>query len=160
MIEINNLTTSTVDEEFLKGVARMVLKGENQTSRSAPCNSFGIKQTSRSAPCNCQAIKKKEIDLSIVFVGQGRIRKLNKKYREKNKVTDVLSFGEELNEVVICLREVKKNAKKYNLTLKKELARVLIHGILHLLGYEHEKSKKEAEKMEKKEEYYLSNLDL
>jgi len=132
MIEINNLTTSSIDKKFLDRVAKKILKGENQ----------------------------KERDLSIVFVGQGRMRKLNKKYREKNKVTDVLSFGEELNEVVICPREVKKNAKKYNLTFKKELARVLIHGILHLLGYEHEKSKKETEKMEKKEEYYLSNLNL
>jgi len=128
MIEINNLTASSVDEEFLKGVAKKVLKGEDR----------------------------KEVGLSIVFVGQGEMRKLNKKYRGKNKVTDVLSFGSELNEIVICLREVKKNAKKYNSTFKKELVQVLIHGILHLLGYEHEKTKKEAEKMEKKQEYYLN----
>ena len=128
MIEINNLTTGFVDEEFLKGVAEKVLKGENR----------------------------KEIGLSIVFVGQGRMRKLNKKYRGKNKITDVLSFGDELNEIVVCLREVKKNAKRYNLTFKKELAKVLIHGILHLSGYEHEKDKKEADKMEKKQEYYLN----
>ena len=123
MIEINNLTASSVDEEFLKGVAKKVLKGE----------------------------KKKEIDLSIAFVGEARMRKLNKKYRGKNKVTDVLSFGNELNEIVICLREVKKNAKKYNSTFKKELARVLIHAILHLLGYEHEK-------MQEKEEYYAKAI--
>ncbi len=128
MIEINNLTTSFVDEEFLKGVAEKVLKSESR----------------------------KEIGLSIVFVGQGRMRKLNKKYRGKNKITDVLSFGDELNEIVVCLREVKKNAKRYNSTFKKELAKVLIHGILHLSGYEHEKDKKEADKMEKKQEYYLN----
>ena len=128
MIEINNLTTSSVDEEFLKGVAEKVLKGENR----------------------------KEIGLSVVFVGQGRMRKLNKKYRGKNKITDVLSFGDELNEIVVCLREVKKSAKRYNSTFKKELAKVLIHGILHLSGYEHEKDKKEADKMEKKQEYYLN----
>jgi len=130
MVEINNLTTSSVDEEFLKGVAKKVLKGEDR----------------------------KEVDLSIVLLGQARMRKLNKKYRGKNKVTDVLSFGNELNEIVICLREVKKNAKKYNSTFKKELARVLIHGILHLLGYEHEKTKKEAEVMENKQSYYLSQI--
>ena len=120
MIEINNLTTVAVDKEFLKRVARKVLKGEN----------------------------KEGIDLSIVFTGEKKIRKLNKKYRKKDKVTDVLSFGDGLNEIIICLGEVKKNAKKYNSTSKKELARVLIHGILHLLGYEHSK------KMQKKEEYY------
>lgn len=120
MIEINNLTASKVDEKFLKRVAKKVLKGEN----------------------------KERIDLSIALVGQTRIRKLNKKYRGKNQTTDVLSFGNGLNEIVICLREVKKNAKRYDLTFKKELSRVLIHGILHLLGYEHSK------KMQKKEEYY------
>ena len=130
MIEVNNLTTNPIDEEFLKGVARKVLEGENEA----------------------------ENNLSIVLVGQGRIRELNKKYRKKNKVTDVLTFGNGLNEIVICLREVKKNAKKYSITLEKELTRVLIHGILHLLGYNHEKDTKEAEKMEEKQNYYLSRI--
>ena len=132
MIEINNLTTVSVDEEFLKKIAKEVLEWE----------------------------KKKE-DLSIALVGQGRIRELNKKYRKKNRVTDVLVFpGDGLGEIVICLREVKKNAKRYGETFKKELARVLIHGILHLLGYDHEKSELDAEKMREKEEYYLTSLKI
>ncbi len=115
MIEVNNLTTNKVNEEFLRGLARKVLQGEN----------------------------KKIADLSIALVGQGRIRELNKKYRKKNKVTDVLSFQyDKSGEVIICLREVKKNAKKFGSTYKKELARVLIHGTLHILGYDHEKMKK------------------
>lgn len=130
MIEINNLTANPINEEFLKEVAKKVLEGENEA----------------------------ENNLSIALVGQGRIRELNKKYRKKNKVTDVLTFGEGLNEIVICLREVKKNAKGFKSTFKKELARVLIHGILHLLGYNHEKDTKEAEKMEEKQNYYLSRI--
>ncbi|MDP2864044.1 MAG: rRNA maturation RNase YbeY [bacterium] len=130
MIEVNNLTANPINEEFLKGVAKKVLEGENEA----------------------------ENNLSIALVGQGRIRELNKKYRKKNKVTDVLTFGEGLNEIVICLREVKKNAKGFKSTFKKELARVLIHGILHLLGYNHEKDTKEAEKMEEKQNYYLSRI--
>jgi len=155
MIEINNLTTGLVEEKFLKKVAERILKGEKQGKK----------------------------DLSIALVGQGRIRELNEKYRGKNRVTDVLSFSysgfhpiyrpqryseprldislrryDNLGEIVICLREVKKNAKRFKSTFKKELARVLIHGILHLLGENHEKSRKEAELMEKKEEYYLSKL--
>jgi len=122
MIEINNLTTVSVDEEFLKKVAKKVLKGENR----------------------------KEIDLSVAFIGEGRMRKLNKKYRGKNKVTDVLSF-DGLNEIVVCLREVKKNAKRFDSTFKKELARVLIHAILHLLGYNHKE-------MQDKEEYYAKAI--
>ena len=123
MIEINNLTTFSVDEEFVKRVAKKVLKGENT----------------------------KEIDLSIVFVGEARMRKINKKYRGKNKVTDVLSFGQGLNEMVVCLGEIKKNAKTYNSTFKKELARVLIHAILHLSGYNHKE-------MQDKEEYYAKAI--
>jgi len=122
MIEINNLTTVSVDEEFLKKVAKKVLKGENR----------------------------KEIDLSVAFIGEGRMRKLNKKYRGKNKVTDVLSF-DGLNEIVVCLREVKKNAKGFDSTFKKELAKVLIHAILHLLGYNHKE-------MQDKEEYYAKAI--
>ncbi len=143
MIEINNLTATTVNEKFLERVAQKVLKGEN---------------------------RKKEY-LSIAFVGEKRIRELNKKYRGKNRATDVLAFGEipnskfripssikRLGEIVICLEVIKKNAKRYNSTLEKELARVLIHGILHLLGYEHEKSKAEAEKMKERENHYLSRI--
>jgi len=130
MIEINNLTTNPIDEEFLKRVAKKVLEGENE----------------------------KKDNLSIVLVGQGRMRELNKKYRKKNKVTDVLTFGDGLNEIVICLREVKKNAKGFKSSFEKELARVLIHGILHLLGYNHERSEMRAKKMEEKQNYYLSRI--
>lgn len=128
MIGINNLTTNQVDEEFLKKVAEIVLEEE----------------------------KKKELEISIALVGQGRIRELNKKYRKKNRVTDVLSFlYDDSGEIAICLREVKKNAKRFGATYEKELTRVLIHGILHLLGYDHEKSEKEAKKMEEKQQHYL-----
>jgi len=117
------LAAGKIEEEFLKGLAKKVLKGENR----------------------------EEMDLSIVFVGKDRISELNKKYRGKNKTTDVLSFGGGLNEIVICPAVVKK---------KKELTRVLIHGILHLLGYDHEKSREDAKEMEKKQEYYLLRAQL
>jgi probable rRNA maturation factor len=82
-------------------------------------------------------------------VGNGRMRELNKKYRRKDKATDVLSFQYgNSGEVAICLKEVKKNAKKFKSTLNKELTRVLIHGILHVLGYSHKG-------MAKKESYYF-----
>lgn len=142
MIEVLNLTSDQkVKTNFLKNIAKKVLELE----------------------------KKEDFSLSIFLVGPARIRNLNKKYRGKNRVTDVLSFGqvqdfqfimppdtkEYLGEVIICLREVKKHAKKSNISLKEELARVLIHGILHLLGYEHENSQQEAQKMEEKQNLYL-----
>jgi len=131
MVEINNLTTVSVDEKFLKKVVKKVFKKE----------------------------KKEKAELSIALIGQGRIRELNKKYRKKNRATDILAFpGDGLGEIVICLREVKKNAKKYKASFEKELARVLIHGLLHLLGYNHEKSEKAAQKMEEKQNYYLEKI--
>ena len=148
MIEINNLTTNQIDEEFLKNVCQKVLRGEKL---------------------------KNETGISLALVGQGEMRKLNKKYRNKNKITDVLAFPElkmlterfkigsfqktrGLGEIVICVREVKKNAKKFNSTFEQELKKCLIHGILHLLGYDHEKGEKEAEKMREKEESYLNKM--
>ena len=137
MIEINNLTTSRVDEDFLKKTAKMVLEGEHPPVGRVP----------------------EEVNLSIALVGQGRMRELNKKYRKKNRVTDVLAFPySDSGEVIVCLKEVKKNAKKYDTTFEKELSKVLIHGILHLLGYNHEKSEVQAKKLEEKENYYLEKL--
>jgi len=134
MIEINNLTTVSINEEFLKKISEKVLKRERQEHPS-----YG-----------------RVPDLLIALVGQGRIRELNKKYRGKNRVTDVLSFpGNGLGEIVICLREVKKNAKRFGSVFEKELAQVLIHGILHLLGYNHEVSEEKAKEMAEIQKHYL-----
>jgi len=136
MIEINNLTGNPIDEDFFKKVAKIILEEE-----------LGIPQFQKT-------------DLSIALVGQGRIRELNRRYGGKNRPTDVLAFSNRnmgLGEIIICLKEVKKNAKKYGFTFKKELTRILIHGLLHLLDYSHEK-KVEIKKMEKKENYYLSKF--
>lgn len=104
------MTRRRIDKELLKRAAKKALAEKN----------------------------KKELELSIALVGQTRIKELNKKYRKKNKATDVLSFNYDgSGEVVICLQAVKKNAKRYNSTFKKELVRVLTHGILHILGYNH-----------------------
>ncbi|MFC1789701.1 rRNA maturation RNase YbeY, partial [Patescibacteria group bacterium] len=99
-----------------------------------------------------------KMDISIAFVGRAEIKRLNKKYRKKDYFTDVLSYiySRNLGEVVICPQVVDKNAKIFNNSFKKELVRILTHGILHLFGYDHEKSKKEAEKMIKKEEKYIN----
>jgi len=102
----------------------------------------------------------KKADLSIVFVNKKKIRELNKKYRRKNRPTDVLSFtySKQAGDIIICSEVVRKNAKKFNSTFKEELKKVLIHGILHFFGYDHEKTGKEAKKMQKKEEYYFKEI--
>ena len=142
MIEINNLTSVSVNRTFLKKVARKVLKDE----------------------------KKKNLDLSVALVTGDKIKELNKKYRGRNKPTDVLSFNKLefidkksktqkfLGEIIICPQEVKKNVVRFRLSLKEEMVNSLVHGILHLLGYEHEKFLKEAELMKKKQRYYFSKI--
>jgi len=129
MIEVRNLSKQKINPAWLKKIAKAILKKE----------------------------KKKKLELSIVLVGQARIKKLNKQYRQKNRPTDVLAFAYNgLGEIVIYLEQVKRNAQKFNTSFKDELKRVLIHGILHLLGYDHEQSVKQAQQMRKKEEIYLS----
>jgi len=106
---------------------------------------------------------KEKKNLSIVFSTPDFIRSINLKYRNKNKVTDVLAFPENLKEfqeiikswgeIVICPDQVQSQAEN---SFTEELARVLIHGILHLIGYNHEISKKNAEKMKKQEDYFFS----
>jgi len=91
--------------------------------------------------------------LSLAFVKKLEIKKLNKKFRKKNSATDVLSF-EGINEVVICPEVV----KGYGGDFKKEILKVFVHGILHLCGYDHERSDRDAEVMKKKEGFYLSEL--
>ena len=100
-----------------------------------------------------QNILKKErksgLEISVALIGQSEIKEINKKYRRNNKPTDVLSFFYgELGEIIICLDMVKKE--------KEGLSRVFIHGLLHVLGYDHEKTQKEAKIMQQKENYYLS----
>ncbi|OGZ33407.1 MAG: rRNA maturation RNase YbeY [Candidatus Portnoybacteria bacterium RBG_19FT_COMBO_36_7] len=97
-------------------------------------------------------------EISLVFVAEEKIKEINYQYRRKNEVTDGLSF-EGLNEIFICPSFIKKQAKSLNTPFGSELMRVLIHGILHLKGFDHEKSGKEADKMRKLEEKILQNIN-
>jgi len=96
--------------------------------------------------------------LSLSFVDDNFIRDLNKKYRNKDTATDVLSFSLNedniLGDIVISISTAERNAEKYGNTLLKELCKLVVHGTLHLLGYDHE-IEDEAKVMEDKEEYCL-----
>ena len=101
---------------------------------------------------------KKQSSVCISLVNDTCIKKLNKMYRGKNKPTDVLSFNSPkeilalndfLGDVVISVQTAERNAKEDGITTKEEIARLTIHGLLHLLGYDHEGKKAEAQKMMK-----------
>jgi probable rRNA maturation factor len=85
--------------------------------------------------------------LTVVFVSDNRIRALNRMYRGRDRATDVLSFGYPgetvegalfLGEIVIAPEIARREAVRRRTTTAKEVRRLLVHGILHLLGYDHE----------------------
>jgi probable rRNA maturation factor len=89
-------------------------------------------------------------ELTLVFLDPGPAKKINQAFRRRNYATDILSFageGKNLGELIICPQVIKKQAKEHDLTFDQELAYMFLHGVLHLLGYDHEKSKSEAKKM-------------
>ena len=99
-------------------------------------------------------------ELSLVLTGNSEIRELNRRYRHKNEPTDVLSFplGDHLpgghallGDVIISVERAKSQARERGKTMEAELETLLIHGILHLLGYDHEVSPKEARRMRRME---------
>ena len=101
-------------------------------------------------------LKQNRAELSIALVGDKEMRPLNRRYREKNQTTDVLSFFIEeqpqpgaalLGDVVISVEQARRQAQERNKTLKSEMVTLLIHGILHLLGYDHERSARQAKIM-------------
>lgn len=136
MIEVINLTNRKIGKDLIVKTAQKVLDGE----------------------------KSKKWNISVCLAGERKIRELNKNFRDKDVSTDVLSFsglevkgGGNIKEgqIIICPAEIEKDALKEKKSFQKVFKRALIHSILHLLGYNHEESEKEALKMRKKEEKYL-----
>ncbi len=111
--------------------------------------------------------KVKNATLSIVFVGNEKIQELNKNYRHIDKITDVISFAFEdnedivynnmrfLGEIFICIPRMEEQAITYGHSEVRELAFLTVHGLLHLLGYDH-MTKEDEEIMFKLQEEVLS----
>ena len=109
-------------------------------------------------------------ELSILLVDNPQIQKLNRLWRKKDRPTDVLAFAQRegekadpadpvLGDIVISVEQAKKQAEAQGHSLEKELDILLIHGILHLLGYEHEHGGRQAKKMREKEKELLEKLE-
>ena len=93
--------------------------------------------------------------LSVAFLSPEEIKTLNEKYRDSNGPTDVLSFegdGDFLGEVLVAPQVVETQADAHGLKFEDEIRRVLIHGVLHLLGYDHKKEEDKKEMREKEKE--------
>lgn len=107
----------------------------------------------------CVELKKRRVakvklldrELTLVFLPQKAAKKINFEFRARNYATDVLSFEsldpKSFGELILCPDVLKKQAKAHGLSYRAELGYMLLHGILHLLGYDHEKGDREAREM-------------
>jgi probable rRNA maturation factor len=123
------------------------------------------------------AARVEKTELSIILVSDRRMRTLNERYRKKNRATDVLAFPlaidgagqprcssrirpqaqppQLLGDVVIALSTAQRQAAALGHGLNEEVARLLVHGVLHLLGYDHEQGPREAARMIRQEHRLL-----
>jgi probable rRNA maturation factor len=110
-----------------------------------------------------------QAEVSITIVSKERIQEINKEYRQKDSVTDVISFameemgedeteiigGEEtrfLGDIIICLDVAKEQAEEYGHSLEREMGFLAVHGFLHLLGYDHMNDEDEKRMFGRQEE--------
>ncbi len=114
-----------------------------------------------------QAIGESEALLSLEIVGDDRMRRLNRTFRRRDKTTDVLAFATRegpgppsalLGDVVISLPQAIRQAREHQRGIDHELAVLLIHGVLHLCGYDHERSEGEARRMARRERAVLRGI--
>jgi probable rRNA maturation factor len=154
-IEINNTTKSKINKKLIIKTAEIFLQSRRWTKK----------------------------DVSIAFIGDAKMRQLNLQYRKKDKTTDVLSFGnsplerggraartgcvkaclggqndfEDLGEIIINPAQIKRQAKANNNSFQAELIFILVHGLLHLAGYNDETEKDRLE-MIRRGEKFVENL--
>lgn len=114
---------------------------------------------------------KAEAEVSLVLVGEKRIRNLNRQYRGIGRVTDVLSFEGEndddfispkdgvsyLGEIFICVKKAERQAREHGHPLGREMDILMVHGMFHLMGYDHIKDE-DYEVMHRKEDKALRRL--
>jgi probable rRNA maturation factor len=131
LVEINNTTRAKIDEKLVKKTVEKFL------------HLFKINKS-----------------VSVAFVGDKAIQRLNKQYRGIDRVTDVLAFeGEDdfLGEIIIDYAQIKRQAKQFSKSAKEELVFILVHGLLHLVGFRDD-TKEEKEEMIKKGEEIVKIL--
>jgi rRNA maturation RNase YbeY len=94
-------------------------------------------------------------NITYAFFNDNELKKLNKQFLNHNVYTDVISFDNSKSQLIegdiaISTERVKENAKKYNVSFEEELKRVMVHGLLHFLGY-NDKTEEERKLMKSKE---------
>jgi len=106
--------------------------------------------------------KSRDTELTIRVVGAAESRKLNRTWRRKDKPTNVLSFAAEapvLGDLAICAPVVAREAREQGKSPSAHWAHMVVHGVLHLLGYDHENDR-DAQRMEAREANILAQLGM
>ena len=145
-----------------------VFSEEKAWSKKLKNEDLFFKKVCKAFPKKYQFLNKK-VSFSVLLSNNKNIKKLNKKFRNKDKPTDVLTFPFEkkfnikkncyLGDIVISYDYIHKPKILNNLDFKKKVIKVFIHGFLHLLGYDHVKIK-DYKKMTKEEENIYNNIKL
>lgn len=141
---------------------------------------FDQARLERSARAILVDVGETSAELDILFVGDQRMRGLNRRYRGKDRTTDVLAFAmreairpqaprqaqgrpallmpDMLGDVAISIPTARRQAKEAGRSLDEELTSLLVHGVLHLCGYDHERGEKEARRMHRRERMILRSI--
>jgi len=150
------VTTKTKSELKLK---RLIKRATLHALNHLPASTLTRKLKGRKPPYH----------LDIALVSKKSMQRLNFEYRKKQKTTDVLSFSlldlprvapspTLIGQMVLCCPVIQSQARQWGVEPEEELQRMIIHGVLHLFGYDHEGSKKEAKAMFRLQEKLLSQL--
>ena len=116
-------------------------------------------------------LEQKRVSITLIVTDNKNIQDINSEYRNKNHPTDVISFAyrdspfpepplelEELGDIYLSFEKAEEQASQYNTTLTDEITRLIIHGIVHLAGYDHETGHKEKKEMERIENDILESI--
>lgn len=136
-----------LNQTILRGGQRLPLDVLNRT----------LKAVNRACP------QKRDVNISMAFVDVKTMKRLNRAYRGKDGLTDVLSFTlddqDQLGELVISYDQARKQAKDLKHSVRDEIVFLIVHGLLHLFGHDHE-TPGEAKKMFALQERILRSLDV
>lgn len=138
-----------------------------------PYNGITKKYCKAVAAAAAEFLSLEHVSLSIIIVDDEYIRKINREYRNLDRPTDVISFSnreipfptiddssEEIGDIYISIERAHFQSSESDVSLQDELKRLIVHGMLHLIGYDHERSEADEEIMLSKQEEICNNISL
>lgn len=128
MIEINNLTVKKINKARVEKIAKAFFK------------KYKISE---------------EVVVSLAIIGDNKMKQINFVYRQQNKPTDVLSFSD-LKEIIININQIIRQAKEFKKKVNDEFDFILVHGLLHLIGYNDDTEEKRLKMIELGEDFLLN----